>query len=256
LRQCSGFLYKWVCQEVHSSKAFTQPPKGLRIGSLDVLLSTYMSQNPTIRMGERLTIGYGKPLAGCDRELSLEAGTHYLLARNGRGKTTLLRTLSGTLRPVAGSFEIDGHIHYMAEDLSFDKDLPAATIFRAMLPGKHRRAAFDLADEIELDLGKPYGKLSTGNRRKVSLVLAEYSIRDGHGEVLFLDEPFSGLDATCREIFEKRWRETNDRTLRLVSCHPDYDRMSISSALLIHHDKIHHLTGSEQSWQDLCSLLN
>ncbi len=215
-----------------------------------------MTKNPIIRIGESLTIGYGKPLASCDQELSLSAGTHYLLARNGRGKTTLLRTLSGTLRPVGGCFEIEGHIHYMAEDLRFDDDLPAATIFRAMLPGKHRRAAFDLAEEIELDLRKPYGKLSTGNRRKVSLVLAEYSIRGDHGEVLFLDEPFSGLDATCREIFEQRWRDTNDRTLRLVSCHPDYDRMSISSAVLIHHDKIHHLTGAEQSWQNLCGLLN
>jgi ABC-type multidrug transport system ATPase subunit len=215
-----------------------------------------MTKNPTIRIGESLTIGYGKPLAFCDQDLRLGSGTHYLLARNGRGKTTLLRTLSGTLKPVGGQFEIDGHIHYMAEDLSFDEFLPASTIFRAMLPGKRRRAAFDLAEEIELDLKKPYGKLSTGNRRKVLLILAEFSNNSPRGEVLFLDEPFSGLDTVCREIFEKRWKETNDRTLRLVSCHPDYDRMSISSALLIHHGKIHHLTGAEQSWQDLCGLLN
>ncbi|NIP93140.1 MAG: ABC transporter ATP-binding protein, partial [Akkermansiaceae bacterium] len=37
-----------------------------------------------------LGIGYGSLLAEVTEDISLEVGTHYLLARNGRGKTTLL----------------------------------------------------------------------------------------------------------------------------------------------------------------------
>lgn len=215
-----------------------------------------MSCIPAIRLGEQLTIGYGKPLAACDREIALGAGTHYLLARNGRGKTTLLRTLSGTLRAVTGRFAVDGRIRYLAEDLTFDPFLTAGAVIRALVPKSRRGEAFELADRIELDLRKPYGKLSTGNRRKVLLVLAECSNRGTEPEVLFLDEPFSGLDAACREIFEQRWAHPCGHTLRLVSCHPDSDRMSITSAVVIHHGRIEHQAGTVQSWQDLRGLLN
>lgn len=215
-----------------------------------------MNRTPAIRFGERLTIGYGKPLAACKQELTLEPGTHYLLARNGRGKTTLLRTLCGTLRPVNGTFEIDGRVRYLAEDLRFDRELTAGAIFRALIPRPHRKEAMELAAQIELDLRKPYGKLSTGNRRKVLLVLGECSPRGNQAEVQLLDEPFSGLDAACRQIFEERWSRTNERILRLVSCHPDHDRMAITSAVVIHHGQIQHEADSTQSWQDIRGLLN
>lgn len=215
-----------------------------------------MSCSPAIRLGENLTVGYGAPLAACDREIALGAGTHYLLARNGRGKTTLLRTLAGTLRAVAGRFEVAGRVRYLAEDLSFDGELPAGAVIRALVPRRRRGEACELAGRIELDLRKPYAKLSTGNRRKVLLVLAECSNPGGEPEVLFLDEPFSGLDAACREVFEQRWQHAGGHTLRLVSCHPDSERMAICSAVVIHHGRIAHQAGATQSWQDLRGLLN
>jgi ABC-type multidrug transport system ATPase subunit len=164
--------------------------------------------------------------------------------------------LAGSLRPVKGDFELAGRIRYLAEDLTFDSELSAGAIFRALIPRRRRDEAFELAGQIELDARKDYGKLSTGNRRKVLLVLAECSNLSSEPEVLFLDEPFSGLDTTCREIFEQRWSRSNGQTLRLVSCHPDYDRMEITSALVIHHGRIAHQAGADQSWQDLRGLLN
>jgi len=58
-------------------------------------------QTPSIHFDTGLEIGYGKPLARFGQAVSLTGGTHFLLARNGRGKTTLLRTLARTLKPVA-----------------------------------------------------------------------------------------------------------------------------------------------------------
>jgi ABC-type multidrug transport system ATPase subunit len=220
------------------------------------VLFTHMSETPSIRLGESLSIGYGRPLARLAGQVELGAGTHFLRARNGRGKTTLLRTLAGNLRPVAGRFEVVGRIQYLPEDLRFDAEILAGLIFRALVPKRRLAEALDLAKRVELDLRKDYGKLSTGNRRKVSLILAECSVREQAPEVLFLDEPFSGLDAACRQIFEELWQADNGRVLRLVSCHPDYDSMVMPSAVLIESGQISHHGGHAQTWQNLKGLLN
>jgi ABC-type multidrug transport system ATPase subunit len=215
-----------------------------------------MSKAPTIRLGESLSIGYGQPLARLAGSVELSAGSHYLLARNGRGKTTLLRTLAGNLKPLGGRFEVTGRIQYLPEDLRFDAEIPAGSIFRALVSKRRLAAALELADRVELDLRKDYGKLSTGNRRKVSLILAECSVREQAPEVLFLDEPFSGLDAACRQVFEELWRANDGHVLRLVSCHPDYDSMAMPSALVIESGHISHHGGDAQTWQNLKGLLN
>jgi len=221
-----------------------------------LLLSTHMSETPFIRLGEALAIGYDQPLARLAQAVELGSGTHYLLARNGRGKTTLLRTLAGSLKPVTGDFALRGRLQYLPEDLRFDAEISAAAIFRAMVPKARRAEALDLAKQLELDVRQDYAKLSTGNRRKVSLILGECSVSDRSAEILLLDEPFSGLDAACRTIFENRWRNGNERVLRLVSCHPDYDSMAMPSALLIESHRISHHSHAAQNWDSLKDLLN
>jgi ABC-type multidrug transport system ATPase subunit len=213
-------------------------------------------QKPSIELSSGLQIGYGKALAGLDQEICLGGGTHFLAARNGRGKTTLLRTLARTLKQVSGNFRTQGFLQYLPEDLRFDPEIPAKTIFRSMLPGSRLKEALALAEQIELDVDKPYGRLSTGNRRKTSLILAEFSVRESAGNILLLDEPFSGLDAFARQAFENLWRLSGDRVLRLVSCHPDYDDMAMPSTLVITDGKLRHLRGEHQNWSLLKQQLN
>src|SRR5579871_2130961 len=57
-----------------------------------------------------VTVGYGDGVVLSDVELRVD--THQavcLLGRNGVGKTTLLKTLMGLLRPRSGRIEFDGH---------------------------------------------------------------------------------------------------------------------------------------------------
>lgn len=213
-------------------------------------------EKPSIELSSGLQIGYGKPIAKLDREIRLGGGTHFLAARNGRGKTTLLRTLARTLRQVSGDFRTQGFLQYLPEDLRFDPEIPAKTIFRAMLPAGRFREAIALAEQIELDTDKPYGCLSTGNRRKTSLILAEFSVKETTGNILLLDEPFSGLDAFARQAFENLWQMSGDKVLRLVSCHPDYDDMSMPSTIVISNGKLEHLQGDDQCWSRLKQQLN
>jgi ABC-type multidrug transport system ATPase subunit len=211
---------------------------------------------PSIQLDSGLEIGYGSPLARFGAEVNLGGGTHFLLARNGRGKTTLLRTLAGTQKPVSGHFHVEGFVQYLPEDLRFDPTITPAMIFRMMLPKATLKDALDLATRIELDVKKPYGRLSTGNRRKTSLIMAEFSVKPDRGNILLLDEPFSGLDAFARQAFEEIWHKSSDNVLRLVSCHPDYDSMEMPSALMIEGKNARHLNGNGQTWSGLKTLMN
>lgn len=210
---------------------------------------------PSIHLDAGLEIGYGSVLASFSDELNLTAGTHFLLARNGRGKTTLLRTLAGTLKPVTGKFRVEGFVQYLPEDMRFDPEITPATIFRMLISKERLDAALDLATRIELDVKKPYGRLSTGNRRKTSLIMGEFSVKPGVGNILLLDEPFSGLDAFARQSFEEIWQESSNNILRLVSCHPDYDSMKIPSAVLIEGKSARQIAGDDQTWSQLKKLL-
>ena len=215
-----------------------------------------MTQQASIHLDSGLEIGYGNPLARFGEEVKLAGGTHFLLARNGRGKTTLLRTLAGTLKPVSGKFRVDGFVQYLPEDLRFDNEITPAMVFRTMLPKSKQAEALSLAARIELDVKKPYGRLSTGNRRKTSLIMAEFSVKPDRGNILLLDEPFSGLDAFARQAFEEIWKESSANVLRLVSCHPDYDSMEMPSALMIEGKTARHFNGTGQTWSGLKSLMN
>lgn len=212
---------------------------------------------PRLNLSAGLRIGYQHTaIADTPAAIELASGTHFLLARNGRGKTTLLRTIAGTLKPIQGSVSIAGFLQSMPEDLRFDNELPVHSLFRAMIPKGRFAEALMLAESIELDTRKEYGKLSTGNRRKAALIVAEFSIRPETGNILLLDEPFSGLDAYARAAFEKHWRSTSDKILRLVSCHPDYDSMEMPSVLMIQDGKISQHVGTTQNWSHLKALLS
>lgn len=216
-----------------------------------------MSQKvPSIHLDSGLEIGYGKPLARFGESVSLAGGTHFLLARNGRGKTTLLRTLAGTQKPVSGKFQVTGFVQYLPEDMRFDNEATPGLVFRTLIPKARQQEALALAARIELDVKKPYGRLSTGNRRKTSLIMAELSVKKDRGNILLLDEPFSGLDAFARQAFEEIWKESSANVLRLVSCHPDYDSMEMPSALMIEGNAARHLHESGQTWSNLKSLMN
>jgi len=211
---------------------------------------------PSIRLDSGLAIGYAAPLASFGKSVELGGGTHFLLARNGRGKSTLLRTIAGSLKKLSGNFSTEGFMQYLPEDMRFDAEVTPKTIFKTLLPKASHAAAFELAERIELDVNKLYGRLSTGNRRKTALIMAEHSIKADRGNILLLDEPFSGLDAFARATFEEMWEKSSANVLRLVSCHPDYDSMAMPSVLLIEGQGVSHHAAENQNWSTLKSLLN
>ncbi|MDF1861853.1 MAG: ATP-binding cassette domain-containing protein [Verrucomicrobiales bacterium] len=223
--------------------------------------------DPSVILPEGFAIGYRKKLlssgpkdillATSENEIKLTPGRHLLLARNGRGKTTLLKTIAGILAPLSGTISREGSVQYLDEDLRFDNEMKPRQIFSALFKNGNRSFAMEMAERIELDPEKPYGKLSKGNRQKVGLIVAETHARAGGPQILLLDEPFSGLDFAARDFVDEIWSEKENDMIRLVCVHPDEPTLKADSAVLIRDGKLEQVdVDGTLDWMETKEALN
>ncbi len=145
-----------------------------------------------------------------------------LLGANGAGKSTTFRMLCGLLPPSGGRATVAGHdlrraaaearrhIGYMAQRFSLYGNMTVTQNLRFFasaygLRGARRRARLHWALET-FELGEYAGRaaseLSLGHRQRLAFAAALMH----EPEVLFLDEPTSGVDPLARREF---WRRTN-----------------------------------------------
>jgi ABC-2 type transport system ATP-binding protein len=114
-----------------------------------------------------------------------------------------IRPTRGMARVLGGSGadpSIRARVGYLPGDLNLPRAMTgggAITYYGALQGGGHEIEAASLVDRFGLDPGRPVRELSTGNRRKVGLILAFMS----WPELLILDEPTSGLDPVLQEEF-------------------------------------------------------
>ena len=144
-----------------------------------------------------------------------------LVARNGAGKSALLRLIAGELTPSSGSIVVDGTVGYlpqtlpMLDDRSVAELLGVATVIDALeaLAGgdagewvftaigedwdveERARAQLDRLGLAGVSLARSLRSLSGGE--VVSLGLARELLR--RPDILLLDEPTNNLDAAARE---------------------------------------------------------
>jgi ABC-2 type transport system ATP-binding protein len=131
-----------------------------------------------------------------------------LLGGNGAGKTTTISMLMGLVVPTAGEARVFGcdmarERYKVLHRMNFESpyvDVPMRLTVRqnlevyARLYGvcDFKRAIAAMAEELRLDalLDRPYGKLSAGQKTRVSLAKALIN----RPELLLLDEPTASLD--------------------------------------------------------------
>jgi ABC-2 type transport system ATP-binding protein len=154
---------------------------------------------------------FGRTAAVAGVDLDVPRGSFFgLVGPNGAGKTTTLSMTTGLLRPDDGKVEIDGRdvwrdpvgvkarIGVLPEGLRLFERLSGRELLiyagrlRAMEPGDLAARADELLEV--LDLAAAAGHLvvdySTGMRKKIALATALLH----NPRVLFLDEPFEGVD--------------------------------------------------------------
>jgi Cu-processing system ATP-binding protein len=152
-----------------------------------------------------------------------------LVGPNAAGKTTLIKSVLGLVRPDAGRIRVAGRtveagceyrraIGYMPQLASFPGNLTGEELLR-MLRDLRRGERVDgsLAEELGIaaELRKPLRSLSGGTRQKVSAVAAFLF----DPEILILDEPSAGLDPVASGVLKDRIAAARDagKTLLLTS---------------------------------------
>jgi ABC-type multidrug transport system ATPase subunit len=165
-----------------------------------------------------LTRRFGDFLAVNDIDVHVTHGEVFgLLGANGAGKTTAIRMLCGMLPPTAGEIQVAGidmvrharrargHIGYVAQRFALYGDLTVTENLELQaglygLRGARRRERLQWALS-HLDLEKQAGlradTLPLGFKRRMALAAALLH----EPEVLFLDEPTSGVDPLVRQHF-------------------------------------------------------
>ncbi len=168
---------------------------------------------------DRLTKTFGAQTAVDALDLTVRRGAIFgFLGPNGAGKSTTIRMLTGLLRPTSGSATIAGfdvihqplevkrRIGYMAENpyayekltgrefLSFIGDLYAVARDEASERGDQLLRLLGLDGDAE----KLVEGYSRGMRQKLGFIAALLH----EPEVLFLDEPMSGLDPRSARVMK------------------------------------------------------
>lgn len=169
---------------------------------------------------QNVDVEYGPVVALEGVSFSVENGSlSGIIGPNGGGKSTLLKTVVGLVKPSRGQVLVDGrpshrmrrHIGFVPQLEQVDWNFPATVwdvVMMGLTPSRglfrsHSRANREAAAEALGTVGlqdlrrRGIGELSGGQRRRVLLARAMAS----HPSLLLLDEPMNGLDPTAQHNF-------------------------------------------------------
>lgn len=184
-----------------------------------------MSVPPVVIQTDNLSKVYkGKSpkLALNHLSLSVDHGEIFgYLGPNGAGKTTTIKLLLDLIRPTEGKASLFGldvnrdsvavrqRIGFLPGELNLWDNQTGTQIvryFASVRGGVDMNYVHELAERLEFDLTKKVRASSTGNKRKLGLILALMNKAD----LLILDEPTTGLDPLMQQIFFQLAMEARD----------------------------------------------
>ncbi len=172
----------------------------------------------SVIVARKLTKEFGKFRAVDSVDLEVRRGEIYgLLGPNGAGKTTLIRMLCGLLPPNYGEGKVAGfdmrraprhikeHIGYLSQAFSLYRDLTVRENLWLMGGIYGLSSSFTkrrISELLSLTGLLPYedmraGDLPLGLRQRLALACAVIHKPD----IVFLDEPTSGVDVAGRQVF-------------------------------------------------------
>ncbi|WP_313696200.1 ABC transporter ATP-binding protein [Halorarum halobium] len=169
-----------------------------------------------------LTKYYGETRGIEDLSFDVREGEVFgFLGPNGAGKTTTIRTLMGFQSPTGGSATVLGHdvtdragmieakrrIGYVPAEMGFDEGVTGRRFLRYQASLKGDERSGELLELFDPPMDRKIGEYSTGNRRKLAVVLAFMHDPD----LVVMDEPTSGLDPLMQERFYEFVRDEQER---------------------------------------------
>ncbi|MEV0713170.1 ABC transporter ATP-binding protein [Asanoa sp. NPDC050611] len=169
-----------------------------------------MSRTSPVIEVDRLNLAYGELQAVKDLSFVVERGELYaLLGTNGAGKTSTLEIIEGHRHASSGTVRVFGNsptdrpavrprMGIMLQESGFAPDLTVSETVRLIGRLSGRSDSVDRVLGI-VDLtgkaGNRVSQLSGGQKRRLDFATAVY----GRPELIFLDEPTTGLDIQSRD---------------------------------------------------------
>lgn len=189
---------------------------------------------------ESLSKSYGPTTAIRNLSLEIPSGEITGLAGpNACGKTTLIKSILGLVKPDSGSLTIDGLypsdtssrrlIGYMPQTPRYPDNMCPKELFEllARLRGESSPMLGDLVAQFDLGAHMlvPLSRLSTGTKQKVSAIAALMF----NPKLLILDEPTAGFDPIACAVFKRLLAEAaNKKTTVLIVSHivPELEQLA------------------------------
>ncbi len=195
-----------------------------------------------------------------------------IIGPNGGGKTTLLRTIMGLIKPTEGKISFYNNegkkvskinIGYLPQLNKIDQKFPI-TVFDVILsglsvgnrlpflplPSKYKQKVHEVADQMGVEhlLKRSIGELSGGQLQRI---LLGRSIID-NPVLLILDEPISYVDKQFETNFYKILDEINSRMAIILVSHDIGTILSMVENVMCVNQDAHYHCGTEisQDWLD------
>ena len=180
-----------------------------------------------------------------------------IIGPNGGGKTTLIKTILGLLKPFSGSivFEnnrLKNHIGYMPQTHQLDRKFPiiVSEVVESGLISDKKLSRLDRKAktqemirrmDIENVAGKAIGELSGGQLQRT--LLARAVINDP--DLLILDEPNSYIDRRFESHFYELLKEINQTTAIVLVSHDVGTIISTVKNIACVNETLHYHAGTD-----------
>jgi len=180
-----------------------------------------------------------------------------IIGPNGGGKTTLIKTILGLLKPFSGNIIYENEllktrIGYMPQTHQLDRKFPiivsevveSGLISEKNLSRSIRRAKTkDIIQRMDIEnvAGKAIGELSGGQLQRT--LLARAVINDP--ELLILDEPNSYVDKRFESYFYELLKEINQTTAIVLVSHDIGMVISMVKNIACVNETLHYHSGTD-----------
>lgn len=192
----------------------------------------------------KVTKKYGDQIALDNITMKIDSsGIYCLLGRNGAGKTTFMKLVSGYMNTTEGKIKIDGKVistAKMPESVNFIEnnspqfnmkvgDLIATAA--SLQDDFDKEFAQEMVKKFNLNEQKKYKQLSFGMKTMLTTIL---TLANNSG-VILLDEPTLGFDAIMRDQFNSLLLESYSKHPRIiiVSTHMIDEIAKVTECLII-----------------------
>ena len=211
-----------------------EKPRRFDTETFHAYFSPYRTSYTEVLNVKKLGIGYDRLLS--EVSFRLQKGERLaVIGENGKGKSTLLKTLVGLVPPLSGSFTVGENVdagYFDQQKAVINEEDPEQSVLENFqntypkLKNQEARAALGAFDFSGGEVDTKLGQLSGGERVRLALCKMFFT----RPNLLILDEPTNHMDIPGKEALEKMLKSYTG-TVLFVS-HDRYFIREIATGIL------------------------